>query len=61
MVPYRLNVSIDHELLRKMRRYIYLRWGESEGFYGKTSEVVRLALEHFLDEELNKLEAEKEA
>ena len=60
MGQYRLNVGLDPELLRKMRRYIFLKWGEDEGFYGKTSELVRMALRHFLDEELEKLEGERE-
>ena len=61
MAPYRLTVDLDPELVAKLRKYIYLRWGGSEGFYGKVSEVARLALKRFLTEELNKLKAEKEA
>lgn len=60
MAPYRLNASLSPELAAKMRKYIYLKWGEEEGFYGKTSEVVRMALRHFLDEELEKLEGERQ-
>lgn len=60
MGQYRLNVGLEPRLLRKMRKYIFLRWGADEGFYGKTSEVVRLALEHFLDEELEKMEGARQ-
>ena len=52
----RLNVRISDELTAKLRRYIVLRYGENEPFYGKISEVVRGALREFLDRELERLE-----
>ncbi len=52
----RLNVSIDQQLTAKLRRYIMLRFGENEAFFGKISEVVRTSLQEFLDKELPNLE-----
>ena len=56
----KITAYVDEELNRRMWKYISLRWGGGSS-YGKISEVMRRALERFLDEELNKLEAEKEA
>lgn len=52
----RVNVRIGEEVMAKLRRYIVLRWGGTESIYGKTTLVVTMALERFLDEELPKLE-----
>lgn len=50
----KITAYVDEELNRKMWKYISLRWGGGSS-YGKISEVMRRALERFLDEELNKL------
>ena len=57
----RLNVSIDQQLTAKLRRYIMLRYGENEAFFGKISEVVRTSLQEFLDKELPNLEETQES
>lgn len=56
VIDMKLTVIIDQQLTGKLRRYVWLRWGELEGTYGKISEVTRLALQQFLDRELPPLE-----
>jgi len=48
----RLNVVISESLRAKLQEYIIRKYGVSESFYGKISEVVRIALEEFLEREL---------
>jgi len=48
----RLNVVISESLRAKLQEYIIRKYGVSESFFGKISEVVRIALEEFLEREL---------
>jgi len=52
----KLNARVDSQVKTRLRRYMILRWGESESLFGKISEVTEQALTEFLDRELPKLE-----
>jgi len=39
----KLNARVDSQVKTRLRRYIILRWGESESLFGKISEVTEKA------------------
>ena len=52
----KLTVRINDQLTAKLRKYIWLRYGEHESHWGKIKEVTEQALGEFFDRELPKLE-----